>query len=94
MSAKLTKALATGLVVFSMSATAMANDTTTTAPEMVRLPQLWQVVNGKWSVVQQKPKAKHQVFLQRVGPVSVDNLVRVKLEKMPFITVELPASED
>ena len=56
MYAKLTKALATGLVVFSMSATAMANDTTT-APEMVKLPQLWQVVNGKWSVVQQKPKA-------------------------------------
>jgi hypothetical protein len=93
MYAKLTKALATGLVVFSMSATAMANDTTT-APEMVKLPQLWQVVNGKWSIVQQKPKAKHQVFLQKMGPVSADNLVRVKLEKMPFITVELPASED
>ncbi len=93
MYAKLTKVLATVLVVFSVSATALANDNTI-SPKIVKLPQLWQVVNGKWSVVQQKPKAKHQVFLQRVGPVSVDNLVRVKLEKMPFITVELPASED
>jgi hypothetical protein len=88
-----TKALATGLVVFSMSATALADDTTT-GPEMVKLPQMWQVVNGKWSVVQQKPKAKHQVFRQRTGPVMTDSLIRVKLEKMPFITVELPASED
>ena len=93
MYAKLTKALATGLVVFSMSATALANDTTTT-PEMIKLPQMWHVVNGQWPVVRQKPKAKHQVFLQRTGPVMTDSLIRVKLEKMPFITVELPASED
>ena len=93
MYAKLTKALATGLIVFSISATSFANDVVET-PKMVKLPQLWQVVDGKWSVVQQKPKAKHQVFLQAAGPVQADSLVQVKLEKMPFITVELPASED
>ena len=90
---KLTKALATGLIVFSISATSFANDVVET-PKMVKLPQLWQVVDGKWSVVQQKPKAKHQVFLQTAGPEQADSLVQVKLEKMPFITVELPASED
>ena len=93
MYAKITKALATGLIVFSISATSFANDVVE-APKMVKLPQLWQVVDGKWSVVQQKPKAKHQVFLQAAGPVQTDSLVQVKLEKMPFITVELPASED
>ena len=93
MYAKLTKALVTGLIVFSISATSFANDVVET-PKMVKLPQLWQVVDGKWSVVQQKPKAKHQVFLQTAGPVQADSLVQVKLEKMPFITVELPASED
>ncbi len=93
MYAKLTKALAPGLIVFSISATSFANDVVET-PKMVKLPQLWQVVDGKWSVVQQKPKAKHQVFLQTAGPVQADSLVQVKLEKMPFITVELPASED
>ena len=93
MYAKITKALATGLIVFSISATSFANDVVET-PKMVKLPQLWQVVDGKWSVVQQKPKAKHQVFLQAAGPVQADILVQVKLEKMPFITVELPASED
>ena len=93
MYAKITKALVTGLIVFSISATSFANDVVET-PKMVKLPQLWQVVNGKWSVVQQKPKAKHQVFLQTAGPVQADSLVQVKLEKMPFITVELPASED
>ena len=93
MYAKLTKALVTGLIVFSISATSFANDVVE-APKMVKLPQLWQVVDGKWSVVQQKPKAKHQVFLQAAGPVQADSLVQVKLEKMPFITVELPASED
>ncbi len=93
MYAKITKALATGLIVFSISATGFANDVVET-PKMVKLPQLWQVVDGKWSVVQQKPKAKHQVFLQTPGPVQTDSLVQVKLEKMPFITVELPASED
>ena len=93
MYAKLTKALATGLIVFSISATSFANDVVE-SPKMVKLPQLWQVVDGKWSVVQQKPKAKHQVFLQAAGPVQADSLVQVKLEKMPFITVELPASED
>ena len=93
MYAKLTKALVTGLIVFSISATSFANDVVE-APKMVKLPKLWQVVDGKWSVVQQKPKAKHQVFLQTAGPVQADSLVQVKLEKMPFITVELPASED
>ena len=93
MYAKLTKALATGLIVFSISATSFANDVVE-APKMVKLPQIWKVVDGKWSVVQQKPKAKHQVFLQTAGPVQADSLVQVKLEKMPFITVELPASED
>ena len=93
MYAKLTKALVTGLIVFSISATSFANDVVE-SPKMVKLPQLWQVVDGKWSVVQQKPKAKHQVFLQTAGPVQADSLVQVKLEKMPFITVELPASED
>lgn len=93
MYAKLTKALATGLIVFSISTTSFANDVVE-APKMVKLPQIWKVVDGKWSVVQQKPKAKHQVFLQTAGPVQADSLVQVKLEKMPFITVELPASED
>ena len=93
MYAKLTKALGTGLIVLSISTTSFANDTME-APKMVKLPQLWQVVDGKWSVVQQKPKAKHQVFLQTATPVQPDSLVQVKLEKMPFITVELPTSED
>ena len=93
MYAKLTKALATGLIVFSISTTSFANDVVE-APKMVKLPQIWKVVDGKWSVVQQKPKAKHQVFLQTVGPMQTDSLVQVKLEKMPFITVELPTSED
>ena len=93
MYAKITKALVTGLIVFSISATSFANDVVET-PKMVKLPQLWQVVDGKWSVVQQKPKAKHQVFLQTAVQVQAYSLVQVKLEKMPFITVELPASED
>lgn len=93
MYAKFTKALAIGLVVFSISTISFANDVVE-APKMVKLPQIWQVVDGKWSVIQQKPKAKHQVFLQAAGPMQADGLVQVKLEKMPFITVELPASED
>ena len=93
MYAKLLKALATGLVVLSMSAIAVANDDTV-KPEITPLPQVWKVVDGKWTFINQKPQTKHQVFFKPFDLKVTENQVKSKLEKMPFITVELPASED
>ncbi len=95
MYAKLLKALATGLVVLSMSAIAVANDDTM-KPEINKLPQVWKVVDGKWTFInqKQKPQTKHQVFFKPFNLKIAENQVKAKLEKMPFITVELQASED
>ena len=93
MYAKLLKALATGLLVLSMSTTAAANDDTI-KPEIMDLAQVWKVVDGKWTFINQKPQTKHQVFFQPFNLKVTQNQVKVKLEKMPFITVELQASED
>ena len=93
MYAKLLKALATGLVVLSISGIAVANDDTI-KPTITQLPQVWKVVEGKWTFINQKPQTKHQVFFQPFDLKVTANQVKVKLEKMPFITVELQASED
>ena len=93
MYAKLLKALAAGLVVLSMSAIAVANDDTV-KPEITPLPQAWKVVDGKWTFINQKPQTKHQVFFKPFDLKVTENQVKAKLEKMPFITVELQASED
>ena len=93
MYAKPFKALAAALSIFLVSSTALANEGTQTQLTP-KLPDVWKVVDGKWAFVSQKPKAKHQVFFKPTVLQAVDSQVQVKLEKMPFITVELLASED
>jgi len=93
MYAKLLKALATGLLVLSVSSIAVANDDTV-KPEINKLPQVWKVVEGKWTFINQKPQTNHQVFFKPFNLKIAENQVKAKLEKMPFITVELQTSED
>ena len=93
MYAKLLKTLTTGLIVLSMSATAIANDDAV-KPKINQLPQAWKVVDGKWTFINQKLQTNHQVFFKPFSLKITENQVKAKLEKMPFITVELQASED
>ncbi len=93
MYAKRIMALVTALSIFLVSSAAIANDQTKIQMPP-KVPDFWKVVDGKWTFVSQKPRAKHQVFFKHTALRPVDSQVQVKLEKMPFITVELPASED
>jgi|SaaInlStandDraft_2_1057019.scaffolds.fasta_scaffold32335_2 hypothetical protein len=94
MFATLTKVLLIGLVVLSTSFTAAANDIDS-QPKITKIPQMWHVVKGVWTVSNQKPQMKHQVFFAIKNFNAASKVeTQAQLIRMPFITVELQSSED
>ena len=94
MFATLTKVLLIGLVVLSTSFTASANDIDS-QPKITKIPQMWHVVKGVWTVSNQKPQMKHQVFFAIKNFNAASKVeTQAQLIKMPFITMELQSSED
>jgi len=93
MFATLTKALLIGLVVLSTSFTAIANDIDS-QPKVTKIPQMWHLVKGEWTVSDQKPQMKHQVFFAIKDFNAASKVeAQAQLVKMPFITVERRSSE-
>ena len=89
MFATLTKVLLIGLVVLSTSFTAAANDIDS-QPKITKIPQMWHVVKGVWTVSNQKPQMKHQVFFAiKYFNATSKVETQAQLIKMPFITMEL-----